>query len=64
MKYDATKVYSLTLAFLDASLLTYFVTAETRILYLFPPLSLFLWLNNIDDERALVSQLVKKTVLC
>ena len=67
MKYDATKVYSLTLTFFDASIETYFVTTETHILYLFPLLSLFLWLNNTDDQRASVSQLVNlkgnKTIL-
>ena len=68
IKYDATKVYSLTLIFLDASQETNFVTAETYILCLFPILSLFLWLNYTDDKRASVSQLVNlkgnNTLLC
>ena len=68
IKYGATKVYSLTLIFLDASQYTNFVTAETYILCLFPILSLFLWLNYTDDKRASVSQLVNlkgnNTLLC
>ena len=34
MKYDATKVYSLTLTFLDASQKTYFVTTETHTFFI------------------------------
>ena len=67
MKYHATKASSLTLTFLDASPYKPILSRLKHTIFICFLFSVYSWLNNTDDQRASVSQLVNlkgnKTVL-